>query len=187
MSTEIADPINEDTEIALQQIDLEPALRIPKTFHHVIHIYLKDSNAYGNTYFSRYLEWQGVCREKWFHDCLFSNMFQMPGMFLTKVAHQNYFHETYPFQKVDCYLNTSQIKPCSLNLLFRFCVDGVLVSSGYQKVVYVNKEKQIARMPTEIDVRVKEFEICSTISEAAHLRRAGINSGEAAVKELFEV
>ena len=32
-----------------------------KTFRYSIDICLKDSNAYGNTYFARYFEWQGVC------------------------------------------------------------------------------------------------------------------------------
>ncbi|BCG03135.1 hypothetical protein PPGU19_077030 (plasmid) [Paraburkholderia sp. PGU19] len=45
-----------------------------KTFHHVIDIYLKDSNAFMNTYFARYFEWQGVCRERWFHECIHNNL-----------------------------------------------------------------------------------------------------------------
>jgi hypothetical protein len=31
-----------------------------ETFHCPIEICLKDSNAYGNTYFARYFEWQGI-------------------------------------------------------------------------------------------------------------------------------
>jgi hypothetical protein len=34
-----------------------------KTFVYDFSVYLKDSNAYGNNYFSKVFEWQGVCRE----------------------------------------------------------------------------------------------------------------------------
>lgn len=81
-----------------------------------------------NTYFSRYFEWQGVCRERWFHECIHNDLLGSDGMFVTKRAHQEYVHETFPFQHVDCYLNTVQVKQCSAYLLFRFCVDGREVS-----------------------------------------------------------
>src|ERR1044072_5189346 len=81
----------------------------PKTFQHAIDIYLKDSNAFMNTYFARYFEWQGVCRERWFHECIHDNLLAAGGVFVTKRAHQEYVEETFPFQRVDCYLNTFQV------------------------------------------------------------------------------
>lgn len=63
-----------------------PLVQALKTFHHTIDIYLKDSNAYANTYFSRYFEWQGVCRERWFHRCISADMLQTTGVFITKCA-----------------------------------------------------------------------------------------------------
>ena len=92
-----------------------------KTFHHAVDIYLKDSNAFMNTYFARYFEWQGVCRERWFHECIHGNLLATGGVFITKRAHQEYVQETFPFQRVDCYLNTFQVRQCSAYLLFRFC------------------------------------------------------------------
>ena len=48
-------------------------------YPHVVDIYLKDSNAFMNTYFARYFEWQGVCRERWFHECIHNNLMGPAG------------------------------------------------------------------------------------------------------------
>jgi len=130
------------------------AMDSPKTFHHSFDIYLKDSNAFMNTYFSRYFEWQGVCRERWFHECIHDDLLGSDGMFVTK-----HVHETFPFQRVDCYLNTVQVRQCSAYLLFRFCVDGRKVSQGYQQILYAGRDRKIRRFPDGIVDRVKEYEL----------------------------
>ena len=130
-----------------------------KTFHHVIDIYLKDSNAFMNTYFARYFEWQGICRERWFHECIHNNLLASGGVFVTKRAHQEYVQETFPFQRVDCYLNTFQVRQCSAYLVFRFCVDGRPVSLGYQQILFAGTDKRIRRFPPGIIERVKEYEL----------------------------
>jgi enediyne biosynthesis thioesterase len=134
-------------------------LREAKTFRHTIDIYLKDSNAYANTYFSRYFEWQGICRERWFHRCISADMLQTAGVFITKRAHQEYVHETFPFQSVDCRLNTFDVKQCSFHLLFEFLVEGKVVSTGYQQVVFASHNKRIQRLPEDILQKVREYEV----------------------------
>lgn len=129
-----------------------------RTFRHSIDIYLKDSNAYTNTYFSRYFEWQGVCRERWFHEHISSDMLQKQGVFITKSAHQNYVRETFPFQKVDCQLHTFDVKQCSFYLLFQFFVAGHLVSNGYQQIVFADHNKKIIRLPEHILNKIRQYE-----------------------------
>lgn len=136
-----------------------PLVQALKTFHHTIDIYLKDSNAYANTYFSRYFEWQGVCRERWFHRCISADMLQTTGVFITKCAHQEYAHETFPFQAVDCRLNTFEVKQCSFYLLFQFLVNGTLVSTGYQQIVFANHDKRIQRLPEPVLRKVRAYEL----------------------------
>ena len=138
-----------------------PAVRVrpQRTFHHEIDIYLKDSNAYANTYFSRYFEWQGICRERWFHRCISSDMLQSLGVFVTKRAHQEYMQETFPFQTVQCQLNTFDVKQCSFYLVFQFLVDGVLASSGYQQIVFARHDKRIQRLPEEVLLKMREYEL----------------------------
>jgi acyl-CoA thioesterase FadM len=129
-----------------------------RTFRHAFDIYLKDSNAYANTYFSRYFEWQGVCRERWFHQCISADMLQSQGVFITKRAHTEYLQETYPFQSVECELNTWDVRQCSFYLLFRFSVAATLVASGFQQIVFARHDKRIQRLPSDILERVREYE-----------------------------
>jgi enediyne biosynthesis thioesterase len=149
-----------------QTIDLKAALfpkgfpwiEQPKTFKHSFDVYLKDSNATGNIYFARYFEWQGICREKWFFECISADMLQHLGAFITKEAQQNYIHETFAFQKIECEINTFAIKQCSFSLLFRFFVEGQLVSTGYQQIVFANLSKKITRLPADIIDKIRLYE-----------------------------
>ena len=134
-----------------------PQAHAGRTYRHTIDIYLKDSNAYANTYFSRYFEWQGICRERWFHDCIASDMLQARGVFITKRAHTEYLHETFPFQRVSCELNTHDVKHCSFYLLFRFMVEGTLVASGYQQVAFARHDKRLQRLPDDILDRMRDY------------------------------
>jgi enediyne core biosynthesis thioesterase len=145
-------------QIIIPSSSVRPDLQ---TFEHNIDIYLKESNAYGNTYFARYFEWQGVCRERWFHRCIASDMLQTQGVFITKRAHQEYMHETFPFQTVQCEVNSFEVKSCSFYLIFRFLVDGKPVSHGYQQIVFASHDKRIQRLPEHILEKVRTYEIAS--------------------------
>ena len=80
-------------------------------------------------------------------------------IFITKRAHQEFVEETFPFQRIDCYLNTFQVRPCSAYLLFRFESAGQLVSLGYQQIVIAGADRTIQRLPTHIMERAKEYEL----------------------------
>ncbi|WP_229419030.1 acyl-CoA thioesterase [Pseudoduganella flava] len=127
------------------------------TFHHQLSIYLKDSNAYGNTYFARYFEWQGICREKWFYECISRDMLQQEGVFITKHAQQDYLHETFPFQEVTCEVNTYDVKRCSFWLEFRFYANGDLVSVGRQQIVFASHTKRIKALPELVLKRIGRY------------------------------
>lgn len=129
------------------------------TFHHQLSIYLKDSNAYGNTYFARYFEWQGICREKWFYECISRDMLQQEGVFITKHAQQDYLAETFPFQEITCEVNTYDVKRCSFWLEFRFHANGVPVSVGRQQIVFASHAKQIQSLPELVLKRIKRYQI----------------------------
>jgi acyl-CoA thioesterase FadM len=129
-----------------------------QTFELPIDVYLKDVCPYQNTYFSRYLEWQGMCRERFLAEKLLAGS-TFNGIFLTKCCHQEYIDETYAFQRVRVLLNTFQVKQCSSFLLFRFVVDEKLISVGYQQIVCAGFDRQIQRLPAEIVEQAKKFEI----------------------------
>ncbi|QIM54310.1 acyl-CoA thioesterase [Hydrogenophaga crocea] len=139
-----------------------PARRAIKTFRHSIDIYLKDSNAYGNTYFSRYFEWQGVCRERWFHQCISADMLQSLGVFITKRAHAEYLHESFPFQHLTCEVNTHEIRHCSFQLLFRFVSEERTVATGYQQIAFADHRKRLQRLPAFALNRMRDYEVMDT-------------------------
>jgi enediyne biosynthesis thioesterase len=145
------------TEVEMSEINAATAANAAQTFTHTLSIYLKDSNAYGNTYFARYFEWQGICREKWFHDCIARDMLQNEGVFITKHAQQDYLQETFPFQQIQCELNAYDVKKCSFWLEFRFSAEGRPVSVGRQQIVFANHAKQISALPELVIKRIKRY------------------------------
>ena len=131
-----------------------------KTYEHRIETWLKDSNAYANTYFSRYFEWQGMCREAWFFRCISADMLQHMGVFITKKAHNDYVQETFPFQTIQGKVNTAQVKHASFYILFRFFnEDNQLVSGGFQQIVFADHGKKISRLPETILRKVRQYEV----------------------------
>jgi len=128
-----------------------------QTFRHTMSIYLKDSNAYGNTYFARYFEWQGICRERWFFECIARDMLQKEGVFITKRAEQDYLQETFPFQEIECEMNAYNVKKCSFWLEFRFFADGRPVATGRQQIVFANHAKQISALPELVIKRIERY------------------------------
>jgi enediyne core biosynthesis thioesterase len=130
----------------------------PKTYRQKFETSLKHSNATQNVYFSNFFEWQGSARERWFYECISSDMLQDKGVFITKQAHNNFIREAFPFQTVHCELNSFDIQKCSFYLLFRFYIDGELASSGYQQIVFANKAKKIAKLPDSVLDKIRSFE-----------------------------
>jgi acyl-CoA thioesterase FadM len=128
-----------------------------QTFTHSLTIYLKDSNAYGNTYFARYFEWQGICREKWFFECISRDMLQNDGVFITKHAEQEYLQETFPFQEICCELNAYDVKKCSFWLEFRFYNDGKPVSVGRQQIVFAGHDRKIKALPPAVIELIQRY------------------------------
>ncbi|MGB1328274.1 MAG: acyl-CoA thioesterase [Porticoccaceae bacterium] len=136
-------------------------IKIHQTYKHELTPFLKDSNAYGNIYFARYFEWQGICREMWFTECIYSNMFEMDGAFLTRAAHNDYVQEVLPFQKIYCELNINNLKKTCFDLLFKFFNEkSEIVSKGYQTVVYTDlATKCIKKLPADVIAKVKRYQI----------------------------
>ena len=129
------------------------------SFDYEFIVTLKDVNMYSTVYFCRYFEWQGICRERWFYECISADMLAPLGTFITKNAQQQYIQEIFAFQKVECEVSTCSIKQCSFSLLFKFFVDGKLVSKGSQQIVFTNKNKKITRLPESIIEKIRAYEL----------------------------
>lgn len=139
----------------------EAPLRIPqKTFSCLIEVYLKDATAYGNVYFSNYFNWQGFCREKWFKECLFPNMLEVSGLFITKNASIEFIREVRPFETVKATLNTRNIRQASVELVINFYSENNdLMATGSQTIIFANLKKRISRFPDYIFKKFADFQV----------------------------
>jgi len=144
-----------------QVLNLKPKhFQLHHVWQHELTPYLKDSNAYGNIYFARYFEWQGMCREKWFSECICPNMFELKGSLVTRSAYNDYVAAIMPFQKVRCELSTRKIKPTSFELIFHFydAQTNKLLSRGGQKIAMVEAGgKKLLKFPEEILNKVRYY------------------------------
>lgn len=138
--------------------DPGPAPQAGQTFSHALTVYLKDSNAYGNTYFARHFEWQGICRERWFFECIARDMLQDEGVFITKRAEQDYLQESFPFQDVHCELNSYAVRKCSFWLEFRFYCGGQPIATGRQQIVFASRDRQIKALPETVLKRIRRYQ-----------------------------
>jgi len=146
-------------KIALHAVDLAFDVAPKKKFEYVFDVFLKDSNAFGNVYFAKYIEWQGVIREKWFSTCIFPNMLELPGNLVTKDVYNQYLLPVYPFQKVKGTLTVDFVKNCSLKYTVSFTSEcgETLYSKGYQTVAYTDKSGKVVKIPQEIKFKFYEY------------------------------
>lgn len=130
-----------------------------KIFEYTFDVCLKDTNAFGNVYFAKVFEWQGVLREKWFSNYILQNMLELPGNLVTKDAYNQYFQSVYPFNTVKGRLYVNYVKSCSLKFTMEFSsTDGsALYSKGHQIVAYVDKNGKISKFPEEVKFKFLEF------------------------------
>ncbi len=113
--------------------------RRKKEFVFPLTVYLSDTNAYGNVYFAKYIEWQGKAREDWFKT-LFRDkadaFMQKYKMVTAEVSHK-YKHECLPFDKVELGIIVEPTKMClHFHFEFRFVDTKQIIGEGYQKIAF---------------------------------------------------
>ncbi len=153
--------MNHQAEISAPNCLIEGQNKLVNSYQYEFTPYLKESNAYGNIYFTHHFEWQGICRERWFSSCVIKDMFSMDGVFVTKFAHCDFETEAYPFRRILCLLNTRSVKKFTFHLVFRFYdVDSRrLLSRGEQKLAYLSpKDKTPIKLPNEVIEKIKGYE-----------------------------
>ncbi len=126
-----------------------------RVFQTEIMVTLKNTNAFGNVYFSNYIEFQGVVREKFFlekvpglHELLADNSIRLATVeTYNKFINNAYFGDTL---LVD--LTTSEINgaSCRLNITFKNKETGELLGQGFQRVCIVGATGRVMRIPAEL-------------------------------------
>ena len=116
-------------------------------------VFLKDTNAFGNAYFSRYFDWQGMAREAYFATVKsFMEIIQNGTKLITKRACNEYMHETLPFDEIVIVVNNRNIKKCSFDMLFTVINKntGKILSKGEQTLTFANHQGKLIRIPQGI-------------------------------------
>lgn len=132
-----------------------------KTYEKIIETHLKETNAYGNIYFSRHFDWQGDIRESFVKECIPIDFLKLPVKLLTKEASLIYKGATYPFQTIKALVNVFNLKKISGSLYFRFYdnVTGIKLSEGTQKIAFVDYNDKFCRLPEQLYRIFESYEI----------------------------
>ncbi len=117
-------------------------------------IYLSDTNAFGNAYFSKYFEWQGMAREAFFREIMPNPNFLIDSgiVLITVRAAVEFKHEVYLYDDIQIGLKVGAVKPSSSDLIFRYRrkKDNLVFAIGYQTVAFSDKSGNLIKIPPEI-------------------------------------
>ena len=131
---------------------IEKAIELNKCFLFDVTVYLKDTNMFGTSYFSRYFEWQGMVREEYYMKVKDGDKILEAGIKLvTKKAWIEYLKETHVFDKITIMLQNSNIRKYSFDMLFTyFNSTKDIIAIGGQTITFLNKENKLTKIPQQI-------------------------------------
>lgn len=117
-------------------------------------VYLTDTNLFGNTYFARYFDWQGMAREAFFKQLIgdFNKFLQSRIKLVTIEAHIKYHHEVTLYDEVVIKVRAENIKIATVDLVFTYLnkKTSQLVAEGKQKIGFVYPTGQVIPIPKEL-------------------------------------
>jgi len=117
-------------------------------------VYLTDTNAEGNTYFSRYFDWQGMAREEFVRTNVpgLVAILQLGVKMITVEAYLHFIQETFLFDEILIDVKTSNIKKASLDLIFTYTnkKTNQLIAKGRQKLAFADATSRLIPVPEEI-------------------------------------
>lgn len=136
-------------ENQIQALKIYGADRVFKT---EIIVTLKHTNVFGNVYFSNFIEYQGVVREKFLmatvpdlHQLMANHSIRL----VTVDTYNRFVSNAYFGDILVVELTTSEIKAatCRLDIFFKNKKTGALVGEGYQRVCMVSEKGKVMRIP----------------------------------------
>ncbi len=126
-----------------------------RVFKTEITVTLKDTNVFGNVYFSNYIEYQGVVREKFLLATLPEIHDMLSGTRITLATIETYHHyisSVYFGDTLVAELTTSDINgaSCRLNIQFKDKASGKMVGKGYQRFCVMSSQGRVVRIPDKL-------------------------------------
>lgn len=117
-------------------------------------VYLTDTNLYGNVYFARYFDWQGMAREEFFRQVVGEDnkILKMGIKLVTIEAHIKYHHEVTLFDRVIIKVKPDNIRITTFDLVFTYLngKTGQSVAEGKQKIGFVDSANKVIPIPKEL-------------------------------------
>ena len=117
-------------------------------------IYLTDTNIFGNAYFARYFDWQGMAREEFFRQVMGDNnkIFQSGIKLVTIEASIRYRNEVTLFDEVIIKVKPDNVRIATFDLIFIYLNKKTdqLVAEGKQKIGFVDSNNKAIPIPKEL-------------------------------------
>lgn len=117
-------------------------------------VYLTDTNLYGNAYFARYFDWQGMAREEFFRQLIGdnNNFLKLGIKFVTLEASVKYHHEVTLFDIVIIKVRPANIKITTTDLIFTYLnkKTNQMIAEGKEKIGFVDSTGKIIPIPKEL-------------------------------------
>ncbi|MDE1920516.1 MAG: thioesterase family protein [Candidatus Omnitrophica bacterium] len=128
------------------------------TFEYEITVTLKDINMYGTVYFSRYFEWQGICRELYFitlknYEEVLNNI-----TMVTKYAWNDYKRQIHAFEQILIRVQNRDIKKSSFEMMFTYINKRTneIVSIGGETLIFIDNNGRIIKIPDRIVIELNK-------------------------------
>ena len=111
----------------------------------------EETNVVGNVYFTRYVSWQGRCRELFLRDCAPDTLAELAGdlrLVTTRVS-CDYLAELRALDEVIVRMTLARLSPGRVTMRFEYARQGELVARGEQEIACL-RARQGAYVPVAV-------------------------------------
>lgn len=124
-------------------------------------VYLAETNAFGNVYFSRYFDWQGMARESFFKKIAgdHQEMLTSGVKYITIKAENEYKKECFLFDELEIKVVPTNIRLTTVELIFVFRREknDEIIAQGKQRIGFTNEKDEVIPIPENLLLGAKEY------------------------------
>lgn len=112
---------------------------------------LRDMDSTGNAYFTRILEWQGLCREEFMVQCVKNVTESLSSgiSFMTRKIDSEFQNKINLFDHIQIDVQAQEIKMSNATLIFNMIrnEDAGIIGQSHHQIVFLDKTGKIIRIP----------------------------------------
>ena len=148
---------------------------LSETFSYSKAIFLKDLTIYGNTYFSRFFDWQGEAREALLLKIMSSpsDLFNKRLKLVTLAASVKYMGEVNYGDTIiiDVIPSKITLTTIELDFIYRKEKEGTDIAEGHQRIGFTNRDGRILPLPKILLANGKKYLSKDALDHVAVLER----------------